>query len=611
MEFIFKHLLGLYSAESAKNKPKNKRFSQKLIINLGYMGVFLFQFLIASPKVLAQSNFCSSPYNMVYSGHFPNRIDAIHVDSGASVPLTTSNIAANTNSLASDHVNNLVYYAENQSIYAWSPITNTHTVITSNIKGFAGTSNISSLSSGGAAFYNGSLYLGIDENQHTGGAEVYKVDFVPASNGQTVQSVTSLNIASLIPPSDWGDLSIDNNGVMLGATPGGFWTYNLNNGTYTSLSSNLPGGQHQLAKDGQGRLWAVVYTPTKFIFQVQVVGNSIQQVGQTISVDPHDTNDAAECVIGESSIGDRVWNDANENGVQDAGEDGIENVTVDLYWDINGNGQIDNGDDPLLATQTTGTNGNYDFPDLIFGNYIVKVSDTNGVLTNASLTSASDTHSVNLLPGTVDYNDADFGYKLAIASNPDVLIVKRITAINGDRTKNPNDNTPLNTFVDDTVSARKDDDNNPNWLDNYLIGAIDAGKVKPGDEIEYTVYFLNAGSSDGENLRICDRITPDQDFKLNAYGTGNDLQLKLDSKAVINLTSASDTNDRAQLIPTTGSVPANCNLKGTNDSGTLQIDITGTGNTTQSDLNSVPGSTGKGTPDNSYGFFRFTTTVKP
>lgn len=199
----------------------------------------------------------------------------------------------------------------------------------------------------------------------------------------------------------------------------------------------------------------------------------------------------------------------------------------------------------------------------------------------------------------------------ATASNPDVILVKRITAINGNRTENPNDNTPLNTFVDDTVSARQDDDNHPNWLDNYLIGAINAGKIKPGDEIEYTVYFLNAGNSDGENLRICDRITPFQDFKLNAYGTGNDLQLKLANNSEINLTSASDNNDRAQLISTTGTVPTNCNLKGANDNGTLLIDITGTGQTNQSDLTSIPGSTGKGTPDNSYGFFRFTTTVKP
>ncbi len=202
-------------------------------------------------------------------------------------------------------------------------------------------------------------------------------------------------------------------------------------------------------------------------------------------------------------------------------------------------------------------------------------------------------------------------YELAVTSDPNLLLVKRITAINGDRTQNPNDNTSLNTFVDDTASTRQEDDNYPNWPDNYLIGEIDAGKVKPGDEIEYTIYFLNAGNTEAENLRICDRITANQDLKLDAYGAGNDLQLQLDTQSAINLTSANDSSDRVRLIPPAQSVPANCYLKGANDNGTLLFDITGTGNTNQSDLTSVPGSTGKGTPDNSYGLIRFTTTLEP
>jgi uncharacterized repeat protein (TIGR01451 family) len=230
-----------------------------------------------------------------------------------------------------------------------------------------------------------------------------------------------------------------------------------------------------------------------------------------------------------------------------------------------------------------------------------------------SQTTGTSYNGVSDDPDTPEENDAtQVNVSEPTATNPDVVLVKRITAINGDRTKNPNDNTPLNTFVDDTDSTRKEDDNSPNWPDNYLIGAINAGKVKPGDEIEYTVYFLNAGNSDADNLRICDRITPNQDFKLNAYGNegeNNDLQLKLDTKSEINLTSANDSGDRAQLIPAGTAVDAKCNLKGTNDNGTLEIDITGTGSTSQSDLTTVPGSTGKGTPDNSYGSIRFTTTV--
>lgn len=59
-------------------------------------------------------------------------------------------------------------------------------------------------------------------------------------------------------------------------------------------------------------------------------------------------------------IGNRVWNDANGNGIQDAGEAGLANVTVELY--SNGaDGIAGNADDVLVGTATTDANGNYYF----------------------------------------------------------------------------------------------------------------------------------------------------------------------------------------------------------------------------------------------------------
>ncbi len=60
-----------------------------------------------------------------------------------------------------------------------------------------------------------------------------------------------------------------------------------------------------------------------------------------------------------TAIGDRVWVDANANGVQDAGENGLSDVTVDLY--LTGFGQI--------ATTTTNASGLYQFTDLVPGEY--------------------------------------------------------------------------------------------------------------------------------------------------------------------------------------------------------------------------------------------------
>ncbi|MEH1875561.1 beta strand repeat-containing protein [Nostoc sp.] len=223
---------------------------------------------------------------------------------------------------------------------------------------------------------------------------------------------------------------------------------------------------------------------------------------------------------------------------------------------------------------------------------------------------------VNTIEVIVDSGPDRVGFFLGVqatttqvCTNPNVLLVKRITAINGNRTKNPNDNTPLNTFVDDTTSTRQADDNSPNWKSGYLLGAIDGGKVKPGDEIEYTIYFLNAGSISANTVRVCDRVSANQNFKVSAYGTNKDIQLQLGTSTVLDLTSASDTADRAQLISAGASVPANCYLKAVNDNGTLVIDVTGS--TGVPNLTTMPGSTGQGSPNDSYGFLRFITKVKP
>lgn len=59
-------------------------------------------------------------------------------------------------------------------------------------------------------------------------------------------------------------------------------------------------------------------------------------------------------------IGNRVWNDANADGIQNAGESGIANVSVLLY--TNGaDGIPGNGDDANVGTTSTNSTGNYYF----------------------------------------------------------------------------------------------------------------------------------------------------------------------------------------------------------------------------------------------------------
>ena len=95
-------------------------------------------------------------------------------------------------------------------------------------------------------------------------------------------------------------------------------------------------------------------------------------------------NDAAHyttpTVATKASIGNFVWEDKNYNGLQDAGEAGIANVTVKL---LNNLGTV-------LATTTTGVNGEYLFSNLNPADYKVQVVAPSGYFTTKKDQGAND-----------------------------------------------------------------------------------------------------------------------------------------------------------------------------------------------------------------------------
>jgi uncharacterized repeat protein (TIGR01451 family) len=209
-----------------------------------------------------------------------------------------------------------------------------------------------------------------------------------------------------------------------------------------------------------------------------------------------------------------------------------------------------------------------------------------------------------------------------------VLLVKRITAINPPsavtptNSSNPYDGTSLSQFVANSATNIPINNQSCYWptatptvadpslcTNNYTIGAIDAGKIKPGDTIEYTVYFVNAGGTSAKNVKICDLLRPNQ-----TYIPGS-LQLQLIGGTTLSLTDANDTStDRGQFVasndPNSSTKTSGCNLAAistTNPNGVIAIDITGT--TGSPALTTMPGATSAGTPTNSSGWFRFRTKV--
>ncbi len=73
---------------------------------------------------------------------------------------------------------------------------------------------------------------------------------------------------------------------------------------------------------------------------------------------------ANDLFLVDAQIGDKVWEDLDGNGLQDANEPGIDSILVELY-------ACDNLDSPI-ATTFSNANGDYFFSELPAGNYIIK-----------------------------------------------------------------------------------------------------------------------------------------------------------------------------------------------------------------------------------------------
>ena len=231
--------------------------------------------------------------------------------------------------------------------------------------------------------------------------------------------------------------------------------------------------------------------------------------------------------------------------------------------------------------------------------------------------------------GREDPTPATVTMPFVIGGNPQLLLVKRITAINGNS---------INKYEDDTTSTTKDNDNNPNWptplntnsslgstnFSTFLRGVINGGTVKPKDELEYTIYFLSSGNTPITNVNLCDLVPENVTFSPSSF-TGNTPTdgglAAADSGIVLTigsitkyLTNVADAPDRGQYFPPGIIPPASvkCSVV-TNTNGAVVVNVV-TKTTPPATLPQpgeiLPYATAPGTPTNSYGFIRFRGVVK-
>jgi len=323
-------------------------------------------------------------------------------------------------------------------------------------------------------------------------------------------------------------------------------------------------------------------------------------------------------------------------------------ISGTLYRDDDGNDSFDNGESTLpagitvdlldgsdvVATTITDSSGQYTFTSVTNGTYSVRVKTDDANIPNGTLLGTPNDVSVTIADATP--LPVNFGFDtIPVASDPNILLVKRITAIN--RGLSEREQLFDNSYVD---VAGDPNDNETAWpgsptsatigsgtVESYLSGitgaddatAISGITVRPGDEIEYTIPFLSNGDAAATNVLICDRIPTNTTFIPTAFnssppaapGSGDrGILLEFDGNqgALTNVNDGDeipDTGDNGiggyyfppAVEPSTVFPGIDCG-GASNDNGIVLVD-----------LSSLPNATGEGVPPTSYGFVRFRVVV--
>ncbi|BAU11380.1 hypothetical protein LEP3755_18740 [Leptolyngbya sp. NIES-3755] len=269
-------------------------------------------------------------------------------------------------------------------------------------------------------------------------------------------------------------------------------------------------------------------------------------------------------------------------------------VTIRLRATINSANNGNSIDNQAIATFRTPTSAT--------SNTIVTDADSAGATSNppsvGNFFSQVTDDGVNTGNGASTADDDRTSIR--VNAIPNLRLVKRITALNG---------TTYTDVIDDP--ADPNDNSSLNWTSSYLIGrtgknltAADTVPVKPGDSLEYTIYFLSDGTAAAQNVTLCDLIPTNTTFLSNVFNSSTPkdsgtstgdfgLRLTIDT-ATVYLSNADDTPDRGRYYAPGTSAP--CGNNGTSviaPNGAVTVR-----------LNTIPNATTRGTP-NSFGFIRF------
>ncbi|HEX2062225.1 MAG TPA: SdrD B-like domain-containing protein, partial [Thermoanaerobaculia bacterium] len=156
--------------------------------------------------------------------------------------------------------------------------------------------------------------------------------------------------------------------------------------------------------------------------------NGLTPVFTVAALETNRTFDAGYLApAGTLSLGDQVWRDTDDDGVfePENGETGIDGVRLDLYRDVNGDGEptLDEFAGAAITATTGGFAGRYTFDDLAPGTWIVVVAPSNFHGGGALAGHGSSTGNDPAPDPDDDVNDDDNGAQAGalVASRPVTL----------------------------------------------------------------------------------------------------------------------------------------------------------------------------------------------
>jgi uncharacterized repeat protein (TIGR01451 family) len=279
-------------------------------------------------------------------------------------------------------------------------------------------------------------------------------------------------------------------------------------------------------------------------------------------------------------------------------------ATLQAWIDFNKDGVFQASEYTSVSIPANATTANLDWASVPAGTTAGSTYARFRITTDALSDNTATTEDERSFESASDGEVEDYAITIA-ASKAKLILVKRITAIK-DGVTNATTNYPGS--IADLNLTDLANYSNCNWptatgtagacTNTYLAGATTTTvpKVKSGDEVEYTIYYLNAGGNKA-TARVCDRLNPSLTFQpdFDDSNTGKGIGFKPGTTNITYLTNIGTDTDKGQL---TDASTTSCNLPSNAGTQVIAVDVGDA-------ATPLLGSTGAGAPSTSYGYIRF------